>query len=87
MTVHPFIEAEKRDGHNVKRARELLQVSRAALYAHRSGRTGPRAVRDAKLAERIAEVHAHSRGTYGAPRIQPSCNDRARTADDAASPD
>lgn len=30
-TVHPFIEAEKRDGHNVKRAYELLQVSRAAF--------------------------------------------------------
>ncbi|GFE16365.1 hypothetical protein Sgleb_44120 [Streptomyces glebosus] len=26
MKVHPFIEAEKRDGHNVKRACELLQV-------------------------------------------------------------
>ncbi len=31
MTVHPFIEAEKRDGHSVKRACELLQVSRAAF--------------------------------------------------------
>ncbi|QIY54106.1 IS3 family transposase [Streptomyces sp. RPA4-5] len=69
MTVHPFIEAEKRDGHNVKRACELLQVSRAAFYARRSGRTGPRAVRDAELTEKIAEVHERSRGTYGAPRV------------------
>ncbi|WP_328665274.1 hypothetical protein OG905_00170 [Streptomyces sp. NBC_00322] len=38
MTVHPFIEAEKRDGHNVKRACELLQVSRTAFYARRTGR-------------------------------------------------
>ncbi|MCX5441194.1 IS3 family transposase [Streptomyces sp. NBC_00063] len=69
MTVHPFIEAEKRDGHSVKRACELLQVSRAAFYARRSGRPGPRAVRDAELAEKIAEVHDRSRGTYGAPRV------------------
>ncbi|WP_216590913.1 IS3 family transposase [Streptomyces brasiliscabiei] len=69
MTVHPFIEAEKRDGHNVKRACELLEVSRTAFYARRTGRPGPRAVRDAELTEQITEVHAKSRGTYGAPRI------------------
>jgi transposase InsO family protein len=69
VTVHPFIEAEKRDGHNVKRACELLKVSRAAFYARRSDRPGPRAVRDAELTQKIAEVHEHSRGTYGAPRV------------------
>ncbi|MGW2638585.1 IS3 family transposase [Streptomyces sp. NPDC001348] len=69
MTVHPFIEAEKRDGHNVKRACELLKVSRAAFYARRSGKLGPRAVRDAELTEKISEVHDDSPGTYGAPRI------------------
>ncbi|WP_194238373.1 IS3 family transposase [Streptomyces spongiae] len=69
MTVHPFIEAEKRDGHSVKRACELLQVSRAAFFARRTGRPGPRAVRDAELTEKITEVHEHSRGTYGAPRV------------------
>ena len=69
MTVHPFIEAEKRDGHNVKRACELLQVSRAAFYARRTGKPGPRAARDAELTGQITEVHAKSRGTYGAPRI------------------
>ncbi|MEV2242875.1 IS3 family transposase [Streptomyces sp. NPDC049970] len=30
---------------------------------------GPRAVRDAELTEQITEVHARSRGTYGAPRV------------------
>ncbi|CCK24408.1 integrase [Streptomyces davaonensis JCM 4913] len=69
MTVHPFIEAEKRDGHSVKRACELLQVSRTAFYARRSGTPGPRAVRDAVLTGQITKVHARSRGTYGAPRI------------------
>ena len=69
MTVHPFIEAEKQDGHNVKRACELLKVSRAAFYARRTAAPGPRAVRDAKLTGKIIEVHAISRGSYGAPRI------------------
>ncbi|MGW8955959.1 IS3 family transposase [Streptomyces sp. NPDC055709] len=69
MTVHPFIEAEKRDGHNVKHACELLQVSRTAFYARRTGTPGPRAVRDAELTEKITDVHERSRGTYGAPRV------------------
>ncbi|WP_262009332.1 IS3 family transposase [Streptomyces sp. FIT100] len=67
--MHPFIEAEKRNGHNVKHACELLQVSRAAFYARRTGKPGPRAVRDAELTEKITEVHERSRGTYGAPRV------------------
>ncbi|GAA3834515.1 hypothetical protein GCM10022403_079170 [Streptomyces coacervatus] len=69
MTVHPFIEAEKRDGHNVKRACELLKVSRTAFYARRTAKPGPRAIRDAELTGQITEAHAKSRGTYGAPRI------------------
>ncbi|MBW5248832.1 IS3 family transposase [Streptomyces sp. P01-B04] len=69
MTVHPFIEAEKRAGHSVTRACELLKVSRTAFYARRSGLPGPRAVRDDELTEQITEVHARSRGTYGAPRV------------------
>ena len=69
MTAHPFIEAEKRAGHNVKRACELLKVSRAAFYARRNGAAGPRAVRDVELTTRITEVHETSRGSYGAPRV------------------
>ncbi len=69
MTVRPFIEAGKRAGHSVKRACELLKVSRTAFYARRAGTPGPRAVRDAELAEQIADVHTRSRGTCGAPRI------------------
>ncbi|MGF1426124.1 IS3 family transposase [Kitasatospora sp. LaBMicrA B282] len=69
MTVHPFIEAEKQGGHNVKQACELLKVSRAAFYARRTAVPGPRAVRDAELTEKIADVHQASRGSYGAPRV------------------
>ena len=35
MNLYPFIEAEKAQQRNVKRACELLEVSRAASYAHR----------------------------------------------------
>jgi putative transposase len=69
VSVHPFIEAEKQGGHSVKRACELLGVSRAAFYARRNATPGPRATRDAELAEQIARVHARSRGSYGAPRV------------------
>ncbi|MGW0545472.1 IS3 family transposase [Streptomyces griseoincarnatus] len=69
MTVHPFIEAEKQAGHSVKRACELLKVSRAAFYTRRTAAPGPRAMRDAELAEKITEVHASSRGSYRAPRV------------------
>ena len=69
MTVHPFIEAEKQAGHSVKRACELLKVSRAAFYARRPGTPGPRARQDAELTEQITAAHAQSRGAYGAPRI------------------
>ncbi|MFF5363806.1 hypothetical protein ACFY4I_31200 [Streptomyces scabiei] len=69
MTVRPFIEAEKQAGHSVKRACELMKVSRTAFYARRSGLPGPRAVRDAELTKQIVEVHAKSHGTYGAPRV------------------
>ena len=43
--------------------------SRAAFYARRTGKLGPRAVHDAELTSQITEAHAKSRGTYGAPRI------------------
>ncbi|WP_043194882.1 IS3 family transposase, partial [Streptomyces sp. NRRL F-2664] len=69
MNVHPFIEAEKTPGHNVKRACELLEVSRTAYYDRRAGVPGPRAAQDAELTERITTVHQQSRGTYGSPRV------------------
>ncbi|MCF2531172.1 IS3 family transposase [Yinghuangia soli] len=69
MTVHPFIEAENSAGHSVKRACELLKVSRAAYYHRRTAAPGPRAVRDAELTEQITAAHRASRGSYGAPRV------------------
>lgn len=38
MNIYPFIEAEQAGNHNVKRACELLKVSRAAYYTHAAAR-------------------------------------------------
>ena len=87
MNVYPFIEAEKRSRRNVKRACELLKVSRAAFYARRRGRLGRAEPDDAELTEQIKAVHArvqgHLRRAAGpcraAPRRAPACG-RKRVA-------
>ena len=48
MNLDPFIEAEKAQQRNVKRACELLEVSRSAYYTRRAG-PSPRAQADADL--------------------------------------
>ena len=69
MNVYPFIEAEKSLQRNVKRACELLKVSRAAYYAARRGRPSIRARQDADLAARVKAAHEESKGRYGSPRV------------------
>ncbi|BCY11212.1 IS3 family transposase [Actinoplanes sp. L3-i22] len=69
MNVYPFIGAEQAGKHNVKRACELLEVSRSAYYQHARGEQSTRDRADARLTEQIIAVHAASNGTYGAPRI------------------
>ena len=68
MNVYPFIEAEKCCRRNVKRACELLKVSRAAFYAYLSG-PSKRDQDDVNLATEIQAVHEESKGRYGAPRV------------------
>jgi transposase InsO family protein len=68
VNVYPFIEAEQAGRHNVKRACQLLQVSRSAYYQHAAG-PSMRARVDAELTARIVAVHEASNGTYGAPRV------------------
>ena len=68
MNIYPFIEAEKKCRRNVKRACELLKVSRAAFYAHLSGQSR-REQDDAELTAEIQAVHEESKGRYGAPRV------------------
>jgi putative transposase len=69
VNVWPFIEVEEAGQHSVKRACELLEVSRAAYYEQRKHLPSRRALDDAELTRRIKVIHAESKGTYGAPRI------------------
>ena len=67
MNCYPFIEAEKSQRRNVKRACELLKVSRSAYYAARDGRpvgAGPRRTR-----ELAARVTGGARGIEGPLRL------------------
>jgi len=77
VNVYPFIEAEKAGSHNVKRACELLKVSRAAFYAHLSG-PSRRERDDAELTEQVLAVHEESKGRYGAPRVHAELRRRGR---------
>jgi transposase InsO family protein len=69
VSCYPFIEAEKACRRNVKRACELLKVSRAAFCQHLRGNRSRREREDAGLAGQIRAVHQESKGRYGAPRI------------------
>jgi putative transposase len=46
-----------------------LRVSRSGFYAWVKSTPSDRSAVDSKLSERIREIHAKSRGTYGSPRI------------------
>ena len=78
MNIYPFIEAEKACRRNVKRACELLKVSRAAFYQHLRGMPSPRERQDAELAGQIRAVHEESKGRYGAPRVHAELRRRGR---------
>jgi transposase InsO family protein len=69
VNLYPFIEAEKTQQRNVKRACELLEVSRAACYANRADSPSTRQLVDHELTEHIRQAHQRSKGRYGAPRI------------------
>jgi transposase InsO family protein len=69
VNLYPFIEAEKTQQRNVKRACALLEVSRAAYYAHRADSPSTRQLVDQELTEHIRQAHQTSKGRYGAPRI------------------
>ncbi|SCF16481.1 Transposase InsO and inactivated derivatives [Micromonospora matsumotoense] len=75
MNVYPFIEAEKAGKHNVTRACELMKVSRSAYYQHATGQQSQRDLTDQALTAKIIEVHAMSKGTYGAPRVHAELTD------------
>jgi hypothetical protein len=63
VNVYPFIEAEKAGSRNVKRACELLEVSRAAYYAAREGGLSDRGREDARLTVLIKAGHKRGNPT------------------------
>ena len=69
MNLYRFIEAEKAQQRTLKRACELLEVSRAAYYANRAGSVSARQRTDDELTDHIRQAHQASKGRYGAPRI------------------
>ena len=69
MSVYPFIEAERAERRNVKRACALLEVSRAAFYQWARHLASVRQRSDHKLVEKIKAVYGDSKGTYGSPRV------------------
>jgi transposase InsO family protein len=69
VNLYPFIEAEKAQQRTLKRVCELLEVSRAAYYAHRADSPSTRQLVDQELTEHIRQAHQRSKGRYGAPRI------------------
>ncbi|MFW6059084.1 MAG: IS3 family transposase [Phycisphaeraceae bacterium] len=61
--------AEHRDRWPVRLQCRVLKVSASGYYDWLSREPGARARRRAELGERIAQIHADSRGTYGSPRV------------------
>jgi putative transposase len=57
------------DGVRVAVACRMLHVSTSGYYEWRGRAPSARAVADAALSAQIVEIHAMSRGTYGAPRV------------------
>lgn len=68
MSCYRLIEAEKAH-HPVSRLARVLGVARAGYYAFTSRPASPRTLADQALTDQIQEIHARSRGTYGAPRV------------------
>ena len=68
MSRFRFIEAEK-EHHPVARLCRVLGVSPSGFYAWRRRPPAPRTRANEALTAEIREVHARSRGTYGAPRV------------------
>jgi putative transposase len=68
VSCYRLIDAE-RAHHQVSRLCRVLGVARAGYYAWASRPPSQRTLDDAYLGEQIRQIHARSRGTYGAPRV------------------
>jgi putative transposase len=68
VSCYRLIDAQKAH-HGVSRLARVLGVARAGYYAWASRPPSDHARKDALLGEQIRQIHARSRGTYGAPRV------------------
>jgi putative transposase len=68
VRIFRFIAATKAE-HSIKIMCRVLEVSRSGFHAWERREPSARAVADARLSERIAEIHNDSRKTYGSPRV------------------
>jgi putative transposase len=68
VSCYRLIEAEN-PHHAVSRLCRVLGVARAGYHAWASRPPSARTVADQALTEQIRQIHARSRGTYGAPRV------------------
>ena len=68
MSCFRFIAAEKAD-YPVSLLCRMLGVSRSGFHAWAGRAPSERALVDARLAERIGEIHKRSRESYGARRV------------------
>jgi putative transposase len=68
VSCYRLIDAEKAH-HRVSHLVRVLGVARAGYYAWASRPPSDRDHADALLGEQIRQIHARSRGTYGAPRV------------------
>jgi putative transposase len=68
VRIFRFIAATKAE-HSIKILCRVLEVSRSGFHAWERRAPSARALADQALTERIAEIHAGSRKTYGSPRV------------------
>ena len=57
-----------------------LEVSTSGFYAWAGRKPGPRAQANARLLERMKEIHEDSRGILGAPRMHEDLTDEGESA-------
>jgi putative transposase len=68
VRIFRFIAATKAE-HSIQIMCRVLEVSRSGFHAWARREPSARAVADAALSGRIAEIHADSLKTYGSPRV------------------
>jgi putative transposase len=68
VRIFRFIAAKKAE-HSIKIMCRVLEVSRSGFHAWAARAPSKRAVADAALTGRIAEIHEDSLKTYGSPRV------------------